>query len=303
MKSPHERRSAWLQAGFILLTVVLDPPPEVSQRIRTEPDVDAVEFGKPFELVVERRWSEELAAEPWDDAALAPLVVLERGRDSRSDDDVVVETIRFEAYAFERDSIRIAKPRWGAAATGGNVIPAVVAGFELRVTSSLPAADSGVPELPGEPFAEPRARWTWIVPLGVALIVIAWFVLRPRRMALAGSNAMAPSRAEAWRARIDRVESTPQDAAMAAFAGIARECASAERGFPAHERTTEEIAAWLAGAAHVEHAARAAAEGVLRRADRVKFAQESATAVEVVAARAATHAIVRALLTTAESRA
>lgn len=303
MMTPRERQWALLQGAFVLLTVVLDPLPEVSQSIRIEPEVEAVEFGKPFALVVERRWSVGLDAQPWDDAALAPLVVVETDRRSRSEDDVVVETIRFDAFAFERDFVRVDKPRWGASSTSGDVIPAVGAEFELRVTSSLPADDAGIPELPGGPFAEPRARWPWALAIGVALLGLGGLVLRALRKPRTDLAVRPVDRAAAWRARVDAIDREPRNTAIEEFARLVREASNDERGFPARERTTEEFVAWLAGAARVEPAARADAESVLRLADRVKFADGHATAADVDAARSATHAFVRALLAAAERRA
>lgn len=284
----RDRPLALLQSAFVMLTVVIDPLPEVSQRLRIVPDVTAVEFGERFTLEVERRFTESLRPQPWDDAALAPLVVRETDRASRVDDGVVVETIRFDAYAFERDVVRIEKPRWGAQDGDGEVIPALGHGLELRVTSSLPADDAGVPELPGEPFPEPTSHARWWVMLGGGLALVFALLVRAHGRSRGDTRAAGErSRVDVWLGNAAAVDATVPSAAIAAWARLARECLEVEGGIPALERTTEELTGdGLITKATVEVGS-AELGRLLRLADRVKFAEHGATRAEAEDASAA----------------
>lgn len=278
---------------------------EVSQHVRLERPADAIEFGKPFTLVVERRWSTDLRGPPWDDAQLAPLFVTETERAERvdADDDVVLQTIRFDAIAFERDVVRIGKPRWGATTADGAVIPAVGAELELRVTSALPADDAGVPELPGEPFPEPSSVSRWLVPIGVvAAALIAWLLRSVKRTR--GTEALAvPDRREPWRSRIDGVDDAAPERSIERLARIVREAVASDPRWPALERTTEELTTALAADPAIEARAIESLRTVLEAADGVKFAERAVTRPDVVAIQAASSAFVDAWFAAPERRA
>ncbi len=301
-------RLALLAAALLLGSCDRGPAiPEVDLLLRVTTGAAEVEPGAAFPLTIVRVWSQDLVPVAWDDRALAPLVVHLEKTTRREDAHRVEETRRYRGYAFSRTDVRVpapklvARPRRGGPDRVVNAAPLLV-----RVKPVLDAASPGVPELPGEPLAEPARRWPYVAAAVVLLAALAAALLRRRRPAppppapLAEPPPIAdPADARAL-AALRRVRArdgaAPADLAtdVADTVGVVRDYLSERFGLPTAERTSEEILADAALVRALPSPAHAALRDVLARGDRVKFAAHAPTAAERLGLLDSAEAFVRA---------
>lgn len=258
------------------VVVAVEPGPSA-----TAAKVEIV-FGQPFVLRVERTWQRGMRASTFDARALLPLVVEQTESSTQQRGDLVVETRRFRAQAFVRDSVTIGPLRLVAAPEGGGApVEAASEPLVVAVRSSLSGDGDLAVEQPME-LARPEAPrgWGWILALVVAAAFAA--VSRALRMrARVATPAPVPVvtaepprdlRAEAlaaFAALESRPTSDEEFAQLLAFA--VRGHARAMLRLRADTLTTEEIEASLRLHAKADAAARATA--ALLPCDLVKFAR------------------------------
>ncbi|MBK9383451.1 MAG: hypothetical protein IPN34_01305 [Planctomycetes bacterium] len=276
--------------------------------------VREVDFGSAFELRCVRRHARALEPEPFDARALAPLVVEERSRALREDDEMREETLILEARAFVLERVVLAPLLWRAIQReDGAEITARTERLELAVRSSLRPNDGAEPELPFAPRA-PRATWPLWVAAGTLLLGVLAFAARRRRArapVVAAPLELAPS--EPAHARLSRelaalaahgaaAEADRGEAARfaTALARLAREALAARLALPAEVLTRAEIESRLARLAGASEAERRAIDALLRRCEWVQFARAGLRAGEAAALLEAAEPLVAALRPPAE---
>jgi len=263
-----------------LLACLQVPTEGVELRLRG-PDT-AVELGRAFELVVTRVWPKTLVPEPWSDESLAPLV-LRRGTSKRRDLGArIEETLRFDAYAFARDSLVVPGPTFTASCAG---VVRTVSGNDLRLSirSALGSEDATEAELPRAPFGAPVSPLVLVLVTGllVALSAIAWSRYR-RREPLVVSEPdpcwiLALRRLERARARVpDSFEDHRDDAVL--VSRIVRDYLLARFGIAARELTTEQLLEDPRTAHALDESQRELLGELLAHCDRVKFARDEQAA-------------------------
>lgn len=228
--------------------------------IRVEAGASTVEFGRAFPLTVVRSWSEDLVPEAWSDRQLAPLVVKPAGTEQRRRGGRVVETRRFDAYAFVSGPLRLERVALRARPLVGGGGPeserSAVAGLlELEVRPAILDEDDGAAEFPDGPLAPADRRWWWKPGLAAVLVALVLLILKRRAAGSGGSSSSsrAPglsARDRAAREALDALDHLRalEPAAAAAFDRDAVLIASLLRGFlarafdlPGPRRTTEEL--------------------------------------------------------------
>lgn len=253
-----------------------------------------VAFGKAFELTVIRRWSAGLDPEPWQDALLQPLAVKLVEREQGERGGLVEETLRFDAYAFERDVVVVAGVTFTARAADGTERSATSDPLNIIVESSLDAAAPGPVELPGGPMDAPF-RWSrWKAEIIGLLLVVgssAWAATRFRR----GRRPDA-SRQSADARALDRLTAASSLAAEPFYVAVSdavRDFISERYGVHAPEMTTQEFLASLAVSRAIGEQRRDGLTEFLFHCDHVKFGQLSTTVADRGAASASAERFVR----------
>lgn len=161
------------------------PIPDQDLLLRVTAGAEQVDFGVAFPLTVVRIWSVDLDPEPWNDQALAPLVVRLVDVTRREDGEHIEETWRYEGYAFSRAGVTV--PAVMIQATdAGSVRTASSEAITLRVTSALGEEEPGPAELPRGPFPAPFPwlRWSsvgaaFLASLGLMMWYSRWRVHLP----------------------------------------------------------------------------------------------------------------------------
>lgn len=269
--------------------------PDGACAVRVDCDATIVELGRPFPVSVVRVWPADHAPEPWDDAALRPLVLRPVSTADRRDGDRVAELRKFDAFAFGLEDVTVASPAFTATSRAGAEVRAVApAGISVRVQRALDPAAPGEPELPGGPFPPPVAWRTWagVAALGAAAAA-AGLVLRRRARrrddagpAVAAREPIAPPPGPHERA-LERLaalrEQAPRtreesEAWHSEVSDVLRDYVAERFGVRAAEATTDEILGALRSGPAAPTAD--AARDVLRAADLVKFARDEPAAAE-----------------------
>ncbi len=283
--------------GLLLAASLLGAGPQEPKEpvsIRLELESAAVDFGRAFPLAVERRWPAGLVPEAWDDRQLAPLVLEPAGREERLADGVVVETLRFQAYAFQAGTLRWeelslrARPPAGEA---GEEHRAVAPLAELVVLSALGEGEPGLAEFPDGPLDEPGADGNRVFLLLLAPFAfwLLWWLQRRRGLgAAAETRAPAPgasvrSRAaqqalaaiEALRGR-QPLDPPAFDADAVEIVGLLRRFLEQGLGLPAQPWTSEELLLLLRPRFAPEAAPMPALARCLAYCDREKFGSPAA---------------------------
>ncbi len=216
-----------------------------------------VEAGLGFELIVERGWRSDLAAEAWDPDALAPLVVRELERSEWRRSGRRGEILRLRLHAFEAGEAQLGPLvlRARAADGSGPLLEAESAALPLRVTPALAEGEVGEPEFPAGPLLRPpAARWPWLLPpLALALaLALRWGRRGAQRRAERGAvrSGRAAGRARRRLALAELAAGTPTGAAAyaaeaQAFAALLRDDLAEVHGLPAARRTSPELLASL----------------------------------------------------------
>ena len=190
----------------------------------------SIEFGKPFELDVIRRWPKEATPEPWRDAALSPLIVKAQSL-SRSDrDGQAVENRRFSAWTFRRGAVAL-QPEFGLAVAEGEEPRRVTAELcTILIDSSLPADDAGTVEAPAAPALQiipVRRVLLRLLLLAAAAGAVTWLIrasvrlVRARALVPPGPRAELLTRVEDL-ARVAADTRAEQRAAAVTATGILR---------------------------------------------------------------------------------
>lgn len=241
-----------------------------------------VTFGQPFTLRVERSWRRGMRPSAFDARALSPLVVEQTDSSTQQRGELVVETRRFRAQAFVRESVTVGPLRLVAAPEqGGAPVEAASEPLVVAVRSSLPAGGDLAVEQPME-LARPEdpRGWGWVV--AIVVVAVCALVARalrsraraalPAPVAVAAAEPLRDLRAEAF-AAFAALESRP-----ASDEEFAERLALAVRGYArsrlrlrADTLTTDEIADSFRLHAKGDAAARATA--ALLPCDLVKFAR------------------------------
>ncbi len=306
------RRAGALLALLALAACGAPPPadgPELLLRVLPGAGTadDPVLPGRAFPLTVERRWSRELEPAPFEERALAPLVLRLDHVERREQGGAVTELRRYAAYAFALGDVRVpaavmtARPR-----AGGPERRATSARLRLTVAPTLDPRAPGAPEPPG---GLPPGPAPGLLPLTGAALPLALLValrLRARRRRL-GAGRSPPGPAPAPPPEADAAEEAlaalerlgaggppgpegPGPAApaqaLAGAAEVVRGYVARRYGLPALRRTSPELLAALSagpGPGGAGEPALPLVTAVLARADAVKFAAAPATAVEASA--------------------
>ncbi|MBL8896608.1 MAG: hypothetical protein JNM84_03225 [Planctomycetes bacterium] len=275
-----------------------------------------VVFGAPFELRCVRRHARSLDPEPFDPRALAPLVVEERERLVREDEEMREETLLLEARAFTLERVVLGPLLWRAIQrSDGAEQLARTQRLELAVRSSLRPGDGPQPELPFAPRM-PRATWPLWLAAAAALGALAFLARRQLRRAPRVAPAppvvasepvherlareLAALAAEGSAAERDRGEAARFATALAR---IAREALATRLELPAEVLTRAEIEAHLARDPATNARERADIDALLRRCEWIQFARAGLRSGEPAALIAATTALVEALQPRAEAEA
>jgi hypothetical protein len=163
------------------------PPPFTDEPLRVTTTVETVELGRAFPLTVVRTWN---AGEAPGEPELAPLAVRLVDTARRERNGRVQETRRYVAHAF-----------------GDVRLP----GLDLEVRRTLDPAAPGKAELP----ERAPDRFPWFLPVGAAMLLALFLIVRARRAAPAPPppavpeqeppppHARALERVERLRARLD----------------------------------------------------------------------------------------------------
>lgn len=272
--------------------------------VRVAVSSHSVEFGTKFTLAVERTWTHPATAAAFDPACLAPLVVDLRDSSKRTDGDRTRETLTFVARAFVRERATITAS-FELRAGDGTTRTVEALPVTLVVTSSLAAATTAPPELPGDILPAPHgSAWMWLVALAiVASTLVLWFARRRPRPPLSPAipsttsapdcGAMTLLHLSALRARPLH---TPTEIAIAYVeaSAILRTYAGERFALAAREMTTDEVLAALATASTLTPPALDRLARVLRPADLVKFACHVPAAADVATMLIDAEAFVRA---------
>ena len=252
---------------------------------------ESVATGAAFPVTVVRQWSKDLEPAPWDERALAPLVLRLESSERREDAHHVAETRRYRGYAFGLVDLRVpaavleARPQGGGPPRRTSSAP-----VRVRVRPEVPRDAPGAPELPGEPLAEPVPSWTWWAGAGLAFgTLLGWRKRRRAARAPVASPPEVPSDAAARLAAIEaRASDTPEarvkdvdDVAQVLRGHVARRW-----GVRTAERTTEEVVESL------PPGPRAALATLLAACDRVRYAAHVPTPEERAALLAGARAFV-----------
>ena len=265
------------------------PIPEVDLRLRLQVETEQVELGKGFPLVVERVWSKNLEAEPWEDESLAPLRLQLQEAVRDEDETRVREARRYLAYAFSLADVVIpALPLAATPKAGGKRRLVRARGLRLRVAPGLDPLKAGDPELPSAP---PRAPFPWLgLALGLCLLLAAaggaFVLVRRRRRPPAPSATEAPPppaherTLEALRA-LGAAQPTGPEAIrtdVIRIADLLRDYVGERFDLPARNMTTEELLP--DPTLELSPPQRAALSDLLTRCDLVKFAARGPTRAE-----------------------
>lgn len=272
--------SGLLLAVAVGLLVPQDPSPELELRVIVA--AGEVEFGTGFPLTVVRRWDAALAAEPWDDAVLAPLTLrlLEATRQERG--GTVEETRRYRGFVFRTGTVVVPAPWFRARTADGELRLAFADDLEFEVTSALPPDDRGAMDWPGDVLPAPRRLIDLVVPALVVVTVLGgatWFVRR-QRLEAARARAALPPPHVATLARLTALRgATPlgREAVHASFvelSDIVRGYLDARFALGARAATTGELIAAARSRELLEDRQRTRLEQLLVRADEVKFARD-----------------------------
>lgn len=249
--------------------------------------------GQAFPVTVVRQWSRDLEPAPWEERALAPLVLRLEARERHEDGRRVRETLRYRGYAFSRTDLRIPAAVLEATPRGGGPVRRTSsARVRLPVVPEVPTAAPGAPELPGGPLAEPVAAWPWWA--GAGLLCGALLGLLRRRVArrapppAPAASPPAPDAAARLAAVGARPSTRAQDLAadVREIADVLREHVTWRHGVRTAERTSEEVLAALPAGP------RAALANLLVACDPVRYGAHAPTLVERTALLAAAQAFV-----------
>lgn len=240
--------------------------------VKLEGPSEAVVFGVPFPLTVERRYPASDSAPPWSPEALAPLDLEERSVDRRRDGDTIVETRRFTARAFARESVEIPE-----------------AGFRIPVRSGLPDPPGAVEAPPGvldRPIDPAPLLLAAALAAAVALAVaglVRWHRGRPKRLPPPAPPIPPWERALA-RLAVLRGASPRDEAEVQAFyvevSAVVRDYVEERFGVRAPEMTTEEFLASPRTLQALTDAHRTLLSDFLLHCDLVKFARRPSSAPE-----------------------
>jgi hypothetical protein len=253
-------------------------------RLQLRCPTPAIEFGRAFEIEVERAWRADLEPEPWRDAVLSPLVVATEDVALRTEGTHAVETRRLRAHAFVRDAVIVPAPSFRARDREGREFVATTTALELVVRSALPDGAPSPPELPGGLLSLPRSPWEWPLrtAFGVAVLVglaavTKLLVARARRRPLAPARppferAMARLASLRGAAMID---AAAREGAWTALATTLRDWFGARYHIAAADRTSDELLALLDAKHVLSPPARQALAAILSRCDLVKFARHA----------------------------
>lgn len=269
--------------------------PSAAPSVSLAAGVTEVEFGRPFEVRVDRAWPEGDVPEPWNDAALAPLDVRPIAVASAVRDGVVAESRVFEARAFTRGDVTVAPPLLRTLSRGGETREARGAAFTVRVRPALDPSRHGPAsraELPRGPLGGGPPWTAWVFAAGAAATA-AWFATRRRRPPAVAAAAppappapAGPTAADRALGRLAALRGTRpgDDAARLAFhvevASALREFVGERYAACAPETTTEELLAADALRHAVADGPRAELRSALRACDAVKFATARPGAAE-----------------------
>ena len=253
-----------------------------------------VAFGKAFELTVIRRWSAGLVPGRWEDGLLEPLAVnlVEVRRAER--DGLVEETLRFDAYAFDRDAVVVGGVTFTARAADGTGHSAKTDPLHIIVESSLDAAASGPVEIPGGLMDVPFNWGRWKMEILGGLIVVAgfaWTAMRFRR----GRASGAASESVDVRAldRLAAAAALHPEPFYIAVSDAVRDFICERYGVQAPEMTTQEFLASTPVSRAMGERRRDGLAAFLLLCDHVKFGRLPTTAADRSEASAAAERFVR----------
>jgi len=234
----------------------------------------ALEFGRPFELEVERGWPRDHWPQPFDERGLDGLQLRLLAADTREQDGRLIEVRRYAAVARRVGELVLGPFVLRTRDAQGREQARTFEVPPLTVASTLPDPPGAI-EWPGD-VRDRRRAWPWRVVLGclAALLVLGFAGARAgRRRAVAtstDSGAKVPSPAAIARGELAALVAPPADAAAqlafyVALAAIVRRYSSARYAVQAEVRTTEELVDAVASG-------QAALRDCLSACDLVKFA-------------------------------
>ncbi len=290
------RRSSLSSVALLLLAASCgEDPRRGGDGISPSPSISIssssteIPFGAPFPLEVVRTHADGLVPSPFDDLALAPLVLRLEERSVERTGGGTLERLRFRAHAFRSGVLTLPAVRFEAVPeAGGRARTALSTPFALRVLPALDPAAPGEMEPPPGPLPLPRSPWAAAAAAAALLGAAGLLAARARRrpappLPAAAASAAADTAAVAReRARIalrsiregTGAGEEERAADFVAAAAVVRTLLAEGCGLRTRERTTEEVLA----AAGAGLAPRIAA--VLGPADLVKFAAHRPSAAE-----------------------
>ena len=281
------RRSSLSSVALLLLAASCgEDPRRGGDGISPSPSISIssssteIPFGAPFPLEVVRTHADGLVPSPFDDLALAPLVLRLEERSVERTGGGTLERLRFRAHAFRSGVLTLPAVRFEAVPeAGGRARTALSTPFALRVLPALDPAAPGEMEPPPGPLPLPRSPWAAAAAAAALLGAAGLLAARARRRPAPPLPAAAVARERARIALRSIREGTgageeERAADFVAAAAVVRTLLAEGCGLRTRERTTEEVLA----AAGAGLAPRIAA--VLGPADLVKFAAHRPSAAE-----------------------
>mgnify|MGYP003694237597 CR=1 FL=1 len=264
--------AAWAQEAAAAASQAASAP-STAIEVSAEGPKEPVEFGKPFEVVVTRRWNANETAPPWNPGILSPLVLaLGAPVETQRNGDAFTERRRLTARAFVREEVNIPK-----------------LGLRVKIASSLPAEPGKVEPPPG-PY-DPRFDWPRaFVMIGIGLAVLAsalvaflWWTHKTTQPPPPPPRVPPHERALARLAAL-RSMPVPDEPAVQRFhveaSAIVRDYIEERFGVHAPEMTTEEFLNAKETHEALADAHRAVLAAFLDQCDLVKFARHASTGAD-----------------------
>jgi hypothetical protein len=238
-----------------------------------------VELGKAFVLTVQRVCGHDLLPEPWDPRALSPLWVRLLDATRHEAPERVIETWRYQAFAFQREQLAVPPLVLRARSrNGGPIKEARSQALQFTIAPALAHDDVPAAELPGGLLPMPRRRIdSWWLALLAPVLLGSWWWWQRARTTKAATVVLPPhqralQRLQALRTHPPRNHAESLAAAVEA-AALLRDYLEDRFAVRALRMTTEELAADPRTASALAHDQVSAVRAVLGHGDLAKFAR------------------------------
>ena len=164
--------------------------------IRLSAVADQVEFGKGFELIVERTWPQDCEPLPFEESQLEPLHLEFEGRERTPSAGWVSEVSRYRAYVFGRGEVRVPAALFAVRQPDSTIRQVESNSLDLQVGSSLASAPPGASGIVESPrllqLPERASRWYWVL-AGALCALVAVVLLRWRKPTVQAEPVATPT--------------------------------------------------------------------------------------------------------------